>query len=916
MHGSKRRRPTSGTRLKRCASLPAQKSNESHLSTKVRQSAKTDECGEKDARSSDIKFLNSKKKFNHISLSANLQEVWNSFGCLNNYLNISQLTIVCEKIGLNKTASKLAAREVFEKLSLDTSETLSFEEFMSLLQSNSDILSSVCRHDELDAQIPKMNNSCHLLKRDLSDISLNNDFMRPEIGSLPASIIIDMWESAGITDASNLLLELGFYGDEVLISDLTIALDDEVLRVDDDKQISSLLKSSLALHKAEVNALRQAFLQLVDENKKLHIDSKEANRRVILLTQEVDDRHSSIENLSKIEIQQLEQKHNETIKVLTSQLSAEREHWSNSSTRLEEKLKSYEFEESKMKNQMSTLQDEYSALEIEQVELQKQITELLETNIRLNREISDYEENEKHDLIQNEKANVEMLELIDKISALQTENTNLRDKGDELCAEIEDLNLELSKFKMKKPIIISHAPSMSDVSPPEDISDESITCIDFEQISSGATKRRGDSPSKTRIVDDSPRLGKFRKCSNDNNNNDDSEVSGEWIALQSELGTSMKTDKNTVGVPSIMEDEHRELQKKIKELEKTIADMKINSEKVDPELDSKTIDQSEFSKLKAQVKELETSLEQMRKEYEDCEDYWQSKLNEERLLYEEEQRVSDDKFTDLVNKMSEYEALFTNKDDEDKYGRLSPIEEKCVLEQQYIELEQELEDNKMISQHMLDEKSAEITSLRCQIEDMKSKMHRNSMSPLPTRIETTDLDSPASSPVQYLWNQSTIQAVSRDYHNPSWQKNVDRVESNEKLIECKKDDFDTEKETTRIILPIQKPTSLNLKSNELDMPVRNGSDNVSCDKADGPCDVASVISVKSNYSVNSANRLSEDSSRYTPEDLKTIEKKMCDEIRDLAHQRDCLVMELQQLHEAKPILAKAYAVSCYYIHTL
>jgi ninein len=43
--------------------------------------------------------------------------------------------------------------------------------------------------------------------------------------------------------------------------------------------------------------------------------------------------------------------------------------------------------------------------------------------------------------------------------------------------------------------------------------------------------------------------------------------------------------------------------------------------------------------------------------------------------------------------------------------------------------------------------------------------------------------------------------------------------------------------------------------------------------------------------------------------LKLIELNLRDEIKDLSHQRDCLSMELQQLREAKPILAKAYAVS-------
>lgn len=43
--------------------------------------------------------------------------------------------------------------------------------------------------------------------------------------------------------------------------------------------------------------------------------------------------------------------------------------------------------------------------------------------------------------------------------------------------------------------------------------------------------------------------------------------------------------------------------------------------------------------------------------------------------------------------------------------------------------------------------------------------------------------------------------------------------------------------------------------------------------------------------------------------LKLLELQLKDEVKTLAHQRDGLVMELQQLQEAKPVLEKAYAVS-------
>lgn len=53
----------------------------------------------------------------------------------------------------------------------------------------------------------------------------------------------------------------------------------------------------------------------------------------------------------------------------------------------------------------------------------------------------------------------------------------------------------------------------------------------------------------------------------------------------------------------------------------------------------------------------------------------------------------------------------------------------------------------------------------------------------------------------------------------------------------------------------------------------------------------------------SPNVLKEDIKR-----LKVIELQLREEIKDLCHQRDSFIMEIQQLQEAKPFLEKAYAV--------
>ncbi|EAT32495.1 AAEL014969-PA, partial [Aedes aegypti] len=532
-----------------------------------------------------------------------------------------------------------------------------------------------------------------------------------EIGSLSTAIIIDMWESAGISEPRTLLQDLGFYGLEVQVTELIAALEDEQQRLGDGNDTSVVVRASLALHKAEVSALRQAFLQLMEENKKLYSDNKEANQRAQLLLQEVDERHNSLESATRDKIRLLEQRHHETVKELTSQLAFEREQLSCANATLEKRIQSLEQDESKVKAEMNSLLEENEGLRAEQENLTKELTDILEKNIKLNRDIAELEENNRNDFDDEYagKNDLEVLELIEKNSLLQDKNKELKDKNDELSVEIEMLNAELAKFKLKR----------SGVS--------RTSSLDVSPNTSAARKRQGDSPSKARLSDESPRLGKFRKCSNDVENESDS--SGDWMALHSELGLKVEATSEEI----------QQLKTKIAELEE------LNKKK------------EEESTVKARCEELEASLEQLSKEYEACEDYWQSKVNEERLLYEEEQRIADEKLNELCKKVAEYEEQFAgqggNKNDD---GRLSPIEEKDVLEQQYLDLEVEFQQ----VQTMLQEKTHELEKLRGRILELEQlvKYPSEALLATPPRVDTPEMESPASSPISYLWNQSTIQA--------------------------------------------------------------------------------------------------------------------------------------------------------------
>lgn len=74
------------------------------------------------------------------------------------------------------------------------------------------------------------------------------------------------------------------------------------------------------------------------------------------------------------------------------------------------------------------------------------------------------------------------------------------------------------------------------------------------------------------------------------------------------------------------------------------------------------------------------------------------------------------------------------------------------------------------------------------------------------------------------------------------------------------------------------------------------------------------INIRNNSSTKHNNSSSSPSPNSIKEELKRLkyfELSLRDQIKDLSLQRDGLVMELQQLQEAKPVLEKAYAVGIF-----
>ena len=93
--------------------------------------------------------------------------------------------------------------------------------------------------------------------------------------------------------------------------------------------------------------------------------------------------------------------------------------------------------------------------------------------------------------------------------------------------------------------------------------------------------------------------------------------------------------------------------------------------------------------LQEKNKELEESLDMIREEFENMEDYWEKKLNDERAFYEEQLKMSETQFKELEHRLKEYdEVLMKTSDSKDVQDvdddKLSTIEETFSLECQVL----------------------------------------------------------------------------------------------------------------------------------------------------------------------------------------------------------------------------------------
>lgn len=151
----------------------------------------------------------------------------------------------------------------------------------------------------------------------------------------------------------------------------------------------------------------------------------------------------------------MEQRHAERTRELTLQLKSEQETLAAQNSALEQKLAALEEEESKSKALISQLELENKLLEQEHRAVMDQLSTLQTAKERLERDVEALSGLQQKVLEMEAAMNdQDVITLLERIQSLEAENTNLRDRNDELSIEVEELSAKLSNTYIKKSVVI------------------------------------------------------------------------------------------------------------------------------------------------------------------------------------------------------------------------------------------------------------------------------------------------------------------------------------------------------------------------------------------------------------------------------------------------------------------------------
>ncbi|XP_045688799.1 ninein-like protein isoform X3 [Phyllostomus hastatus] len=379
-----------------------------------------------------------------------VQDIWEELGVgSSGHLNKQELALVCQGIGL-QGLKKEELEDLFNKLDQDQDGRVSLEEFQlglfnhgptSFLESSipvkvrrswSDyqVLKEGGCHTSTTSSLMSMCSGPHLF----CSIDNGTGFAFPEQ-------LIALWAQEGVRNGREVLQSLDFSVDEkVNLLELTWALENELMMIHGATQ-----QVALSCYRQELRFCQGQVEQMVRERDKARQDLEKAEKRNLELVKEMDDCHSTLEQLTEKKIKHMEQEYRERLNLLRSEVEMEHELFWEQACRqravLEKDLERLQAEEASLQEKLTLALKENSRLQKEIIEVVEKLSESEKLVLKLQNDL---------EFVLKEKLEPQSTELLvqeeqfkEILKEYELKCRDLQDRNDELQAAIEGLQARL-----------------------------------------------------------------------------------------------------------------------------------------------------------------------------------------------------------------------------------------------------------------------------------------------------------------------------------------------------------------------------------------------------------------------------------------------------------------------------------------
>ncbi|CAB3250874.1 unnamed protein product [Arctia plantaginis] len=521
---------------------------------------------------------------------------------------------------------------------------------------------------------------------------------------VPSDLVLEAFERAGVQQPRRLLVELGFAASALRPPELERALDNELRALPEApperrEARALLLTAALALSRLRHELARRRVEITTAERDKLRGDVIEANKRAGILAQEVDESQARIESELKASMRRAEVRQAEASRQAAAEIASERERAAAIRNRLEAEITRRSEAELRARNEAEASRENAEELEMRLNALEERSVAAERECTRLAAELREALESGAAAAANCGAAG----ELTARVEELRDENKLLRDRNDELCAALEAAerrSASRASDSAQGGDLSAELNSILPQIPPEECESSPVS-IDQKLLGQVESLKR------------------FREV---------------FESIDTVLGVDGINCQSCVSIANCL----RELQERVRDFDygsaltaasrsdsATQTDTAGGSENLQQDLlDQERKNDDEKQKLTNLVKDLEMSLEQMKAEYDKCEEYWSNKLEEERDAYNEEQRLGDERLSELIAKIADYERQFTRAP-----LALPTIDERHSLEAQFTDLDEEFAVYRRTKEAELQAALAESARLAERVDALERRLAASAAAP-------------------------------------------------------------------------------------------------------------------------------------------------------------------------------------------